>query len=160
MLRHGANGPHCASSVAGEHDPMDNGGMREPSAERIVDVVRRELPEVVAIYLFGSAARGRSREGSDLDIAVLPVEELPSLSRWEAQERIASVLGKSIDLVDLQSASTVLRAQVVATGQLLDDSNPPARKRFEGQALTAYARLNEERREILERIAREGRVLG
>jgi hypothetical protein len=41
---------------------------------------------------------------------------------------------------------------------LLADVQPSARASFEATALSAYARLNEERREILNDIAARGRV--
>jgi len=36
-----------------------------------VEVVRRRVPDIDAIYLFGSVARGRTRPGSDVDVALL-----------------------------------------------------------------------------------------
>jgi hypothetical protein len=50
--------------------------------------------------------------------------------------------------------------QVIAGGTLLFEGDGEARGRFEDRALGDYARLNEERRAILERIAREGTVYG
>lgn len=47
--------------------------------------------------------------------------------------------------------------QVIPTGLLLAVSDPAAQEAFEDHAYFAYARLNEERREILEQVRREGR---
>ena len=60
-------------------------------------------------------------------------------------------------LVDLRAASTVLRMQVVANSRLLFDRDPAARERFEDYVFASYARLNEERRAIVES-ARAGRA--
>ena len=128
--------------------------------ERIVEVVRGELRGVVAVYLFGSRAGRQARSDSDVDVAVLVDGELSPLRRWEVQERLAAELNQDVDLVDLASASTVMRAQVVTTGTPIFDGDPPRRRRVEGETLAAYARLNEDRREVLERVAAEGRVLG
>ncbi len=62
--------------------------------------------------------------------------------------------------MDLAVASPVMAIQVVARGELLYDGEPEARGRFEDRAFGAYARLNEERRGILERVAAEGTVYG
>jgi hypothetical protein len=43
---------------------------------------------------------------------------------------------------------------------MLKDADPPHRERFETTVCSAYARLNEERREILDRIQAEGRIRG
>lgn len=128
--------------------------------QRIVETIRRELPATVAIYLFGSHAAGRARSDSDVDVAVLLDGDLSSLRRWEVQERLAAEIHRDVDLVDLGRASTVMRAQVFATGSPIFDADPPRRRRTEGEALAAYARLNEDRREVLTRIAAEGRVHG
>jgi hypothetical protein len=67
---------------------------------------------------------------------------------------------RQVDLVDLRSATTVMASQIVTTGVLLYDGDPAARGRFEDYVYSAYARLNEERRGILQRIAAEGTVYG
>jgi hypothetical protein len=51
-----------------------------------------------------------------------------------------------------------MRVQVLRDGRLLADVQPSVRASFEATALSAYARLNEERREILNDIAARGRV--
>lgn len=53
-----------------------------------------------------------------------------------------------------------MQAQVISRGTLLLDLDPTQRERFETRVYSAYARLNEERRGILERIQREGRIHG
>jgi len=53
-----------------------------------------------------------------------------------------------------------MRAQVISTGRLLKDGYPSFREGFETTAYATYARLNEERRGVLERIQDEGRVHG
>jgi hypothetical protein len=50
--------------------------------------------------------------------------------------------------------------QVIGHGELVHDGDSAARGEFEDRVLGAYARLNEERRGILERVAREGTVYG
>lgn len=51
-----------------------------------------------------------------------------------------------------------LRVEAIFRGLVLFDGCPQKRWAFEGQTLSAYARRNEERREILERIHQEGRI--
>jgi hypothetical protein len=65
-----------------------------------------------------------------------------------------------VDLVDLRAASTVLQMQVVSSGELLFEGNALERQRFEMLVFSSYARLNEERKAILQRIREEGRVYG
>jgi len=126
----------------------------------IIETLRGALPDVVAIYRFGSTATGQAVRDSDVDIAVLPAAPLDSSFRWDLQERLAVSLHRPVDLVDLLRASTVMRMQVLESAILLFEHDPAARLRFETAAYSGYARLNEERRAILDQVRREGTVYG
>jgi hypothetical protein len=76
------------------------------------------------------------------------------------QETLAAQLGRDVDLIDLAGASTVMAMQVITGGRLLYDDASGLRDRFEDLTFSAYARLNEERRGILDRVAAEGTVYG
>jgi len=102
-----------------------------------------------AIYLFGSRAEGRQRPDSDVDIAFLPALPSDPLQRFELANRLSDLLGNDVDLIDLTQASTVLAKEVVSKGIALFTGNPVVRQSFEMYTLSDYARLNEERREIL-----------
>jgi len=58
------------------------------------------------VYLFGSAATGTMREGSDVDMAV---EGLPPAIFFSAMARACQVLGRSLDLVDLDESNPFTR---------------------------------------------------
>jgi predicted nucleotidyltransferase len=131
-----------------------------PQNRIIVDELRRALGQVVAIYRFGSSADGTTHRESDIDVAVLASRHLPAEERFELQEHLAARLGHDVDLVDLATASTVMVMQVVGRGELLHEGDPAARGQFEDLAFGAYARLNEERRGILERVRAEASVYG
>lgn len=126
----------------------------------VVRILRESIPDLVAVYRFGSTVRGEARPSSDVDLAVLPGAPLEPIRRFEIQERIAAALGKDVDLVDLRTASTVMQLQVVSHGVAIDVVRPEERAAFEGRVLSAYARLNEERREVLERVQREKSIYG
>jgi len=128
--------------------------------EGVVRILRESIPDLVAVYRFGSTVRGDMRASSDVDLAVLASAALEPVRRFELQERIAALLGKDVDLLDLRSASTVMRLQVVSRGIAIDGLRARERQAFEGEVLSAYARLNEERREVLERVRREKSVHG
>jgi len=55
--------------------------------EALVEVVRRRVPDIDAIYLFGSVARGRTRPGSDVDVALL----LPPGRKLSPDELLATM---------------------------------------------------------------------
>ena len=129
--------------------------------DRLVDHLRRDIgDDLQAVYRFGSTALEATHAGSDIDIAILTRRPLFATDRFDVQERLAAALGRDVDLVDLGTASTVMAIQVIAHGRVLYDADATARGAFEDRTLSAYARLNEERRSILERIAAEGTIHG
>jgi len=126
----------------------------------IVKAVLEALPDSLAIYRFGSWGTSAQRADSDIDIAVLPPNRLDPVRRWELAQRLASLVGRDVDLVDLLSASTVLKMQVVAHGELLCAPDADAVDRFADLVFSSYARLNEERREILTDVLQRGNIYG
>ena len=125
-----------------------------------VAAIQSAVPDLVAVYRFGSSVGGERRPGSDIDLGVLATATIAPLLRFDLQERLASTLGQSVDLVDLRLASPVMAMQVIAKGRVLLDNDASARGRFEDLSYSLYARLNEEQRGILERVAAEGTVYG
>lgn len=75
-------------------------------------------------WLFGSAARGKLRPESDLDVAVAGRHPLSGPERTELVEALAEVSGRPVDLVDLRRAGPVVRRQVLIGGTLLFDREP------------------------------------
>ena len=58
-----------------------------------------------AVWLFGSCARGEARQHSDIDIAILPRDDLPSGFFGELDADIEeSTIPYDVDLVDLRRA--------------------------------------------------------
>ncbi len=136
------------------------GSVMDEQAACIIETVRAALPEVYAIYRFGSFERGDATPSSDVDIAVLARRPLDAVTRWEVAQTLASQLGRDVDLVDMRGATAVFRAQVLDHGSVLFDGAPRERALFETRAMSEYAHLNEERRDILRDIEARGTIHG
>jgi predicted nucleotidyltransferase len=128
--------------------------------QAIVEQLRGAFDDLIAVYRFGSTTQDAATPGSDTDIAVLTRGRVAPERRFDVQERLAAEIGRDVDLVDLMDASPVMAMQVITSGHVLYDDNSDARGRFEDRTFGAYARLNEERRGILERVAAEGTIYG
>ena len=126
----------------------------------LIEHIRKSVPSLIALYRFGSQAKGTARQESDVDLAVLARDPIPSLHRFELAQELATQLHRDVDLVDLRTASMVMRLQVLSTGTCLDTPDEPACREFEMYAYSDYARLNEERREIVKGITERGLVYG
>lgn len=126
----------------------------------LVQFIRNHVPDLIAIYLFGSQASRTPHAASDIDIAILPKQELPAPKRWHLAQQIAAKFSREVDLVDLKQASTVMRMQVISKGQHLYCADKPTCEAFEDFVFSDYAKLNEERACILQDIEQRGSVYG
>lgn len=129
--------------------------------DRIPDLVaalRAALPGVLAVYHFGSSRDGTAGPESDIDLALLAGAPLDVVELWELAQRLASEVGRDVDLIDLRRASTVLRHEILTTGERVWCADPVACDRWETAMLSMYLRFNEERAEIMAAIRERGTV--
>ena len=103
--------------------------MRVPQMNMNERIIRffEARPEVVAVYLFGSRSRGRAKETSDVDLAIL-VDPHAKVDESELKRDLmiglSGILRKEIHLVILNHAGEVLSAQVFKYGKCLYNSKP------------------------------------
>lgn len=86
--------------------------------ERVSRLLASE-PDVSLAILFGSVAEGRQRVDSDLDVAVLSDRPLARERKQQLIEQLAIESGRPVDLVDLQTAGTVLLRSALLRGKKL-----------------------------------------
>lgn len=107
----------------------------EAMAERLADLGQVE-PAVELVVLFGSAAKGRARPRSDVDIAVRGdgPADLDALYLILAP-RVGT---DRLDLVDLRRAGPLLAFEVARHGRLLFERAPGAFRGFQALASRRY----------------------
>ncbi|MFZ5945137.1 MAG: type VII toxin-antitoxin system MntA family adenylyltransferase antitoxin, partial [Bacillota bacterium] len=103
---------------------------------------------------------GELNKESDIDIAFLNENALNNYELFLFAQELASLLGRDVDLVDLNQATTVFQSKVVSKGKVIFCSDEKRRALFEMTVYKKYARLNEERKEILKGIRERGTVYG
>ncbi len=82
------------------------------------------------LWIYGSEAAGRARPDSDLDVAVLARKRLAAAELAGLRADAEALVGRAVDLVDLDQASPILAYQVLEHGRLVVDRNPSRRYRF------------------------------
>jgi predicted nucleotidyltransferase len=85
------------------------------------DDARRVIADYSCIRLavvFGSTARGRRRKDSDIDIGVLLDEGRPDIAQ-ALEVDLARALGRTVDLIVLNTAPPLLRFEVAREGEVL-----------------------------------------
>jgi len=129
-------------------------------SQETVEKICASLPDVMAVYLFGSAVSGKMHPESDIDIAVLTDSPIEPERLWKLAQDIAAMVGREVDLIDLRTTSTVMRMQIIKVGKRLYCRDQAACGAFEDFVFSDFARLNEERAGILEDIKQRGAVYG
>ena len=135
---------------------MTGEGLRQD----VVRVLRDAVPGLQLALLYGSHARGGATPASDVDVAVLAPAPLAPAHVAETREALEHSIGRDVHLIDLRSASTVLRHEVTRHGEVLHSDGSSAVEQFLDFVLRDYVRLNEERSGILQDIRERGRVHG
>lgn len=126
----------------------------------IVSYLKEALHDVDAIYMFGSRVGGNIHASSDLDLAVIGQKPIAIDQLWALSGELANIAQCDVDLIDLSVASTVMRLQIIANGKRVYSRDESKSALFEDFVFSDYARLNEERAEILKDIASRGSVYG
>lgn len=121
-------------------------------------ILRRKIPALAGVYLFGSHASGHARADSDVDLAVYAGPALPRSLLAEVREDVANSLKQNVDLIDLSSAPTILQIQVIDEGTLVETPDPDAIAFFEVRAIRDYQDLKARRAATEADIVRRGSV--
>ena len=116
--------------------------MPEPE---IASTLRRYFDEhgagIVAVYLFGSMARGTARAESDVDLGVL-YERVPESTLegqpFDLESALERLVSRPVQVVALNRAPVDLVHRVLRDGILVAERDRSARVRFEVRARSEY----------------------
>ncbi|GAF68566.1 unnamed protein product, partial [marine sediment metagenome] len=71
-------------------------------------------------------------------------------------QKLADILKKEVDLIDLSKTSTVFKIQIIKTGKLIYNSDNKRKMYFKMRTMKDYTLLNEERQEVINKIKSSG----
>lgn len=125
----------------------------------IVNLLKREILGLQAIYIFGSQNDGTATDKSDIDIAYLSKKKLANVERWDVSQKLASLLSIDVDLIELASTNTIFRYQIVSIGERVYGEGYEVES-FETLAYSFYLRFQEERKPIVDEIMKNKSILG
>ena len=133
------------------------------SQMQIIQLLQSRLPNLLAVYAFGSQVTGTADSRSDLDLAVLVAGYADPIDLWDISSDIAELVTCEVDLLDFRAASTVMQYQILTTGQRLfavDSADGFSVGGYEATLLSAMTALNEARASLLADIQKDGTVYG
>lgn len=123
----------------------NNSSTIHQKAENLDVILRRFFeghPVVVAVYLFGSQAKGTAGPTSDVDVAILLDDafnlQAHPMFRLELTAKLERYLKTPVDLLILNQANLVLRNQVLKYGRLLFEHDHRQRVAFEVRSRQDY----------------------
>lgn len=101
----------------------------------------RAGPDVLAVYLYGSEARGTATPASDIDLAILyarPARRTLDALPLDMEAELERRLGRPVQIVVLNDAPADLVHRILRDGRLLLDRDRAARIRFEVRARNEF----------------------
>ena len=124
-------------------------------------------PEIQAAYVFGSAASGRMRPDSDVDVAVL-IDGVKRSGFLKYRLKLMADVGKAlqrndVDVVILNEASPLLAHRALSRGDLVFERSASARVRFQVRTAARYQDLIpmfETHIRYLKQSVKSGRIIG
>jgi len=121
-----------------------------------VRVIRQFLPSVLAIYVYGSMARGDDHPASDIDLGVLlpHSERIPNLLLLCGT--LCEDLRREVNVVDLRRVGNILRKEVLTDGIVLYAKDPDLLLGWEAEAMSEYAEHAVRTKDIVQQIAETG----
>jgi hypothetical protein len=130
--------------------------------ERLPAVFEKR-PEIVAAYIFGSFATGKTTDLSDIDIAVLLRDKIGLEEELELIGDVSETLGTyDFDLVILNNCPPYIQYEVTSTGKIIYERDKDARCEFQVRALQRYfdiKHIYDEYNYYLKKRIKEGRML-
>lgn len=122
--------------------------------EKIAKVVDASLSRsgIVAVYLMGSAATGKLRPDSDIDIALLPAAHcrIPVDEQVSFSSALALELGREVDLGVITSSNLVYASEAILKGKRILAVDPEYVSMTETRLLGCYLSFREDRRVVEE----------
>lgn len=136
--------------------------MDSPDIIALTETVQRALHRlpIVAVYLFGSRARGENRPDSDFDFGVLTEGGVNRLDLEDAREALELALNADVDLAHLNNASTVLQHEVLLDGVRLLAPAALQADMWELRVMSEYQDHRIRSADLMADIFARGRVIG
>lgn len=115
-----------------------------------IQLLEIDIPtEIIAIYIFGSAVKGKMRTDSDLDIGILPVFNLKNMDKLILISKIEGIFSSILKEINVNIQVSVLEMRgkyvpltllykIIVDGVLIYERDSNQRKEFENSVKQDY----------------------
>lgn len=119
--------------------------MIQKNLQEILNILEKHLENLIRyyniklLYIFGSYAKNKNHNNSDLDIAVLLQEDYDPMDKLNLIGDLTTIFKRDdIDLVILNSAKPVLKHQIIKHGKIIYMKTQECKVDFEVKVLNEY----------------------
>ncbi len=119
-----------------------------------IEIIRKKIIEELnpkLIYLFGSYAKHRENDESDIDVAVLCEEKINPVKLFNLQLSLGQLVDRDVDLIDMSIIDIPFKIEIISARYPLFQISEESRCKFEMNTISQYGRFNEEREIIFEK---------
>jgi len=118
----------------------------ETVCKKIIEELNPQL-----IYLFGSYAKHKENDESDIDVAVFCKEKIDPVKLFNLQLSLGQLVNRDVDLIDMADIDIPFKIEIISAHYPLFELSSELRYEFEMNTISQYGRFNEEREIIFEK---------
>ncbi len=118
----------------------------ETVCKKIIEELNPQL-----IYLFGSYAKNKENDESDIDVAVFCKEKIDPVKLFNLQLSLGQLVNRDVDLIDMADIDIPFKIEIISAHYPLFELSSELRYEFEMNTISQYGRFNEEREIIFEK---------
>ncbi|MBM7557338.1 type VII toxin-antitoxin system MntA family adenylyltransferase antitoxin [Halanaerobacter jeridensis] len=111
------------------------------NVKKIIKEYCAKNKNIIAVYLFGSLARGTFSKNSDIDLSLMVNRELNKMEKFNLKLEVAvdleELLDREVDIIIFSNADLRLKHQIIK-GELILGKNNKLRVREESKAVSEY----------------------
>ena len=128
--------------------------------EKITEILLQEIKNIDAIVLFGSYARGKERNTSDIDVAIKPNEEIDKKQMFNIKNKLEEAIGIDVHLINLNTINDDFIYEILISGKTLYCNDQYKFEMYKLKKYSDYFLFNEDRKPIIDKIKNGGRLYG
>jgi predicted nucleotidyltransferase len=128
--------------------------------DAMIDEIEKNIPDIKAIYLFGSFVSGTANQDSDIDIALLMPKKLLFEHKLQLVLILSDIAHRDVDLVELRYVNTIFQEEILKTAQRIAIYDPLFCEQYEDYIFCSAMDFRDFRKPLVEDIRRRGSVYG
>ena len=126
----------------------------------IINTIKNFIKNPLAIYIFGSAAKGNFTNDSDIDIAILLQSPIEKHLLAHIKDQLSLQLNRDVDVIDLNASSQVFQYEILSTAKKIETSDQSTVDQLEAKMIAMYLEFQDMRKDLLAEIKKKGSIYG